>query len=294
MNEVIYLSKQTDKVKIKWHPAFCSATEFDLRYYSEVLDFFPEYQLSKEPLIMDLLIIEKLKDVVIDNDIAKLFRRYNIVEYKSPDDGLTIDDFYKTIAYAALFKSSGDRVDKYPADQITVSLFREKEPVKLFKELKELGMSIEKVFEGIYHIKGNTLFPVQVIVTGDINSKTHPALKVLSKNAKYGDVNLFLADANIAENQDNNIDAILQASIPANEDLYETIRRENPMCEALRRLMRDDLEAAEAKGKTETALEMAAIMIEEKEPVAKIQRYTKVNLDKLQELSKQLGIALVM
>lgn len=292
------MSKQTENVKIKWHPAFCSATEFELREYKEVLDFFPEYQLSKEPLLMDLLIIEKLKNIVIDNEIAEIFKRYNIVEYKSPDDGLTIDDFYKTIAYAALFKGLADKVDKYPACEITVSLFREKAPIKLFKMLKEAGMSVEESHKGIYQIKGNTLFPVQIVVTGTVNSNIHSALKMLTKNVKADDVKLFLSDAEKAENENNNVDSILQASISANEDVYEAIWRENPMCEALRRLMKDDLEAAEAKGEVKgeakKAIDTAKIMIEEREPVDKIQRYTQLTLDKLLELSQKLGIALVM
>ena len=41
---------------------------------------------------MDLLIIETLKPVAMENELGKIFRRYNICEYKGPDDGLTIDD----------------------------------------------------------------------------------------------------------------------------------------------------------------------------------------------------------
>lgn len=292
------MSKQIENVKIKWHPAFCSATEFDLREYKEVLDFFPEYQLSKEPLLMDLLIIEKLEDIVIANEIGEIFKKYNIVEYKSPDDGLTIDDFYKTVAYAALFKGLADEVDKYPASEITVSLFREKAPIKLFRKLKEAGMYVEESHKGIYQIKGNTLFPVQIVVTGEINSNFHSALKMLTKNVNADDVKLFLADAEKAENENNNVDSILQVSISANEDVYEVIWRENSMCEALRRLMKEDLKAAEAKGEAKgeakKAEDTAKIMIKDREPVAKIQRYTQLTLDDLQELSKKLGIALVM
>ena len=66
------------------------------------------------------------------------------------------------------------------------------------------------------------------------------------------------------------------------------------MSEALRRLMKPEIDAAVNAAVNEFVLETAAIMIENREPVSKIQRYTKVNLDKLQELSEQLGIALVM
>ena len=39
----------------------------------------------------------------------------------------------------------------------------------------------------------------------------------------------------------NNADAVLQVSISANEELYEKIRRDSGMCEALRRLMKDEI-----------------------------------------------------
>lgn len=117
---------------------------------------------------------------------------------------------------------------------------------------------------------------------------------MLTKNVNADDVKLFLADAEKAENENNNVDSILQVSISANEDVYEVIWRENSMCEALRRLMKEDLKAAEAKGEAKKAEDTAKIMIKDREPVAKIQRYTQLTLDDLQELSKKLGIALVM
>ena len=45
---------------------------------------------------------------MIQKNIGRIFRQYNIVEYKSPDDYLSIDDFYKVYAYCCLYKSIGD------------------------------------------------------------------------------------------------------------------------------------------------------------------------------------------
>ena len=47
--------------KIQWHPAFCAAAELELRSNKGDLEFKREYNLSKKPLQMDLLIIEKRK-----------------------------------------------------------------------------------------------------------------------------------------------------------------------------------------------------------------------------------------
>ena len=47
-------------------------------------------------------------------------RKYNIIEYKSSKDELNIDDYYKTVGYACLYKGYGENVDIIPADELTV------------------------------------------------------------------------------------------------------------------------------------------------------------------------------
>lgn len=126
--------------KIQFHPGFYGAAELEFRLEKTELEFNIEYNLSKEPLRVDLLIIGKSNDIQLENEIGKLFKRYNIIEYKSPDDGLTIDDFFKTIGYACLYKALGKTVNQIPEEQITVSLFRDNTyPQELFRVLKESG-----------------------------------------------------------------------------------------------------------------------------------------------------------
>ena len=48
--------------KNHWHPAFCGATEWELKKNKKDLEFEPEHQLSKEPLRMDMLVIKKNTD----------------------------------------------------------------------------------------------------------------------------------------------------------------------------------------------------------------------------------------
>ena len=81
-----------------WHPAFVEALMMELRDYMDVLDFHPEYNLTSEPLRIDCVVIKKAKGAVIEKNIAAIFRDVNLVEYKSPTDYLSIDDFYKVYA----------------------------------------------------------------------------------------------------------------------------------------------------------------------------------------------------
>ena len=127
MNQTETTSPESTK-KIQWHPGFYAAAEIELREDRSKLEFHREYNLSKKPLQIDLLIIEKLNNVPLQNELGAIFRRYNIIEYKSPDDRLNIDDFFKTIGYAFLYKGLGEFVNQIPLEELTVSLFHEASP----------------------------------------------------------------------------------------------------------------------------------------------------------------------
>ena len=62
---------------------------------AENLLFEREHQLSHKPLEMDLLIIKMQNGIQLKKNIGKIFRKHNIIEYKSPKDYLSINDFYK-------------------------------------------------------------------------------------------------------------------------------------------------------------------------------------------------------
>ena len=68
-----------EKIEIQWHPGFYGAAELELISNREELEFQREYNLSKKPLQMDLLIIKKLADVQIENEIGRIFKKYPMV-----------------------------------------------------------------------------------------------------------------------------------------------------------------------------------------------------------------------
>lgn len=111
------MSDNLEVLNISWHPGFYGAAELEFLSNKGDLEFQREYNLSKEPVRMDLLIIKKLSDVRIENELGHIFKKFNVVEYKNPDDALTIDDYYKTVGYACLYKGLGESVDLIPADE---------------------------------------------------------------------------------------------------------------------------------------------------------------------------------
>lgn len=231
--------------KLQWHPAFCAATELELRQDLDVLELIPEYNLSKKPLQIDLVIIKKMDwKRTLQNEIGHIMRGHNILEYKGPGDELTIDSFFKVIGYASLYKAQGIAVNKIPASEVTVSFFRNAYPKALFQELKKEGYILKKMYPGIYYVRGNVPFPVQVVVTSQLERKAHCSLRVLTTQVEMQDAELFLEQIHYLEskNERSNIDSVLQVSVNANKQVYSLLRRQNEMCEALRELMKDEIE----------------------------------------------------
>lgn len=231
--------------KLQWHPAFCAATELELRQDLDVLELIPEYNLSKKPLQIDLVIIKKMDwKRTLQNEIGHIMRGHNILEYKGPGDELTIDSFFKVIGYASLYKAQGIAVNKIPASEVTVSFFRNAYPKALFQELKKEGYILKKMYPGIYYVRGKVPFPVQVVVTSQLERKAHCSLRVLTTQVEMQDAELFLEQIHYLEskNERSNIDSVLQVSVNANKQVYSLLRRQNEMCEALRELMKDEIE----------------------------------------------------
>ena len=232
--------------KTQWHPAFVGGIKISLLDYSDELTYDPEYQLTKGPLYTDILVIRKNTGGMIDNDIARIFRNHNLIEYKSPDDALNIDDFYKVLAYVGLYKAAGATVNEIPGDGLTATLIREGKPVSLFKEIRRLGGTVKESAKGVYQVEGMANFPVQVVVTRDLEGDTFASLRVLSKKPSEDDIRTFVTQAMGFQKQGDkqDADAVLQVSISANEKVYEEIKRRDPvMCDALMTLMKPEMEA---------------------------------------------------
>ena len=183
--------------KIHWHPGFQGATEWELKANKNDLTFEYDHPLSKEPLKMDALIIKKDPAVIIQNDIGKLFKPHNVVEYKGVGDALNIDVVYKALAYACLYKSLGDHVNEIPAEDVTITIMRAEYPKDLFDVLESSGIHMEEKYPGIYYLTGRIQFETQIVVFSRLDN-THPAYRILRPGAKQDDIKQFLMDARLA------------------------------------------------------------------------------------------------
>ena len=191
--------------------------------------------MNTKPLEVDLLVIKKDKCVATDNEIGAIFRGHNILEYKSPQDHLDIDTFYKVGAYASLYKSYGETVDSIKADDITVSLVRDAKPVELFRYFEKHQYTITTPYRGVYYIEGMVLFPTQIIVTKELERDTHIWLKALSDRIEKRDMEELLKRiSRLTEQGDRELaDSVLEVSAQVNREVLEELKGDDNMSEAL-------------------------------------------------------------
>jgi hypothetical protein len=221
------------------------------------LEYHKEYNLNTKPLEVDLLVIKKDAGIEITNEIGKLFRGHNIVEYKSPDDHLNIDSFYKAGAYASLYKSYGKTVDERRAEDITVTLVRERKPSGLLAYFKEHGIAYTNQYNGIYQVTNTVLFPTQIIVTKELNPKEHVWLKALSGQMEQQMRELLEKIEKLDLTFDRELaDSVLQVSVSANKQIVEELRGDENMCQALLEIMEPEINKIKAEVTKEVTREV--------------------------------------
>ena len=167
---------------IKWHPAFAAAIQLEFKEYKEHLSYKIEHQLTTDPLRIDVVVIKKLDNIEINKTIGKIFRKYNVIEYKSPTDYFSIDDYYKVRAYSYLYKVLAQETDEINIEDLTISIIVSKYPQKLIKYLNEKqNIIIKEVEKGIYYLE-STDIKTQIIVNNKkLNKKEAEYIKLLQR-----------------------------------------------------------------------------------------------------------------
>lgn len=241
----------TKETRTQWHPAFCSAMRLELIENKADLDYTNEYNLNSKPIQMDLLVIKKSRDVEIKNEIGKIFRGHNIMEYKSPQDDLNLDTYVKVIGYACMYKASEVHVGDIDLDDITITLVREGKPRELLKWFMKNDYEVCEKYKGIYYVEKTGCFPIQIIVSGKLSVENQKWLTLLSRNLKRKDAERIVIQTEKLMLQDEKIyaDSVVRVAVEENEAMFRKVRGESEcMFDALRELMKEDLDEALEKG----------------------------------------------
>jgi hypothetical protein len=280
-----YFSKGT---RLSWHTAFIEAIQMELQAYESELEFHPEYQLTTEPLRIDCVVIKKAKGAIIKKNLAAIFREWNLLEYKSPDDYVSVDDFYKVYGYACLYAS----LNRVPITELTLSFIENRYPKKLLEHLRKVReFIVEEICPGIYTVSGDIL-PIQVIDSGKLPADENLWLKSLSNKL---DASAFsrLSGEVTRQGKDARITAYLQVIAQANsKTMKEAIEMGKTL--TIEQVFEDvgwiaKWEArgraeGEAFGRTAAALETARKMKARGRPITEIVEDTGLTLEAVEKL----------
>ncbi|MDR3122164.1 MAG: hypothetical protein LBU16_00075 [Treponema sp.] len=83
-----------------------------------------------------MVIVKRSPGLVIEKNIARIFRRIIILEYKSPDDYFSVYDFYKVLSYAAL--------DKIAVEELTLQNSKKNRIEKAFKSRTRRRRAVDR------------------------------------------------------------------------------------------------------------------------------------------------------
>ena len=80
----------------EWHPLFVTSLKEAL---SDALpgevEIQPEVALSSKPLDVDVIVVKKSETARLSHPLTNIFKKYNLFEFKSPDDRLEPNDYDK-------------------------------------------------------------------------------------------------------------------------------------------------------------------------------------------------------
>ena len=175
----------------QFHPAFCDAMTQIFEHDTCKYEYEREYNLNSMPNRIDLLVIKKRKDAVSEKGIGKIFRKYNIFEYKSPGQSLGVREYHTAMAYANLYAGY---IKKVQFEELTVSFVREGKPERLLAYFRDHGFTVTMPENGIYYVKKHGHMDMQVIVTRELGDE-YIWLKALSSRLKKEDAMKLTAEA---------------------------------------------------------------------------------------------------
>jgi len=266
-----YHNNSLDSKKTQWHMALAPALKLEFKDYKDILQYNREYTLNTKALQIDLLIIKKNADIVIENEIGKIFKTCNVIEYKSPRDSLGVDAYLKTYAYACLYKIYADG-GKQEIEDITITMIRKSKPAALFNWFRAHGREIEKKYEGIYYIKDAGFLETQVIVLNEVSDEMHLWVKALTDNLNEQQAQKLITESKkLLEATDAEYaESVLQVAVKGNRDTFGKIKEMGNMYSALVELMQPEIDAA-----VDAAVGAAVDATEEKGVVTAVENVMK-------------------
>ena len=145
-------------------------------------------------------------DVVVDpqgvlanyRKIFRIFRKYNIVDFARLQDELTYRDVLMACSHAFLYIAEAnpkeDPENAVTAENVTLTFFRWPKPEKLFLEMTAKGKLNADAEKGIYHVEGIADFPIQIVITSELEGPENTCYRAMTDHAQREDVEQIIRD----------------------------------------------------------------------------------------------------
>jgi hypothetical protein len=148
-------SKKTEHKRpfTPWHEVFHYILEELLP--EDIFDITAEQIVGKLPLKIDFIVIKKIKQARAELPVFFDFLNdysYAVIEYKSPFDYLTFDDYLQTTAYSILYKQKKKLKDFSKIIRVCVYNITEQ---GFFDLLEKSGLIADKTQDGVHYISNN-------------------------------------------------------------------------------------------------------------------------------------------
>ncbi len=235
------------KEKLQWHPGFSAALRMTFADEMKYLDLQEEYMLSKKPPQIDVLILKKAKNITIQKRIGKLFRGHNIIEYKSPDDYLSLNDFYKVYGYTCFYQSNTELIKEIDPSDLTITFACNHYPREMFRHITEVrGITVKPLGKGIYHLDGDPI-PMQFLHIPKLDQTENYWIQTLRTDLKVG-TEIRTLMSNYTKNRNSkDCSAVMNLVTRAN---WKQMEEEKKMCDALNELFAEELKEADSHGRS--------------------------------------------
>lgn len=234
--------------RLQWHSGFSAALRVELEDELDELCIEDEHMLSKKPMQIDVLVVKMKGEQPIRKNIGRIFRKHNIIEYKSPEDYLSINDFYKVYGYTCFYQSETKRVKDIPPEEITMTFICNHYPQKLLEHLKKFkGIEVEKQEAGLYYLLGDS-FPIQLVIVKELSKEENYWLQNLRCNLKTGEEIQEVVRRYEQVKHKAYYSDVMNLIVRANQKQME---EEKNMCEALNELFAEELKEADLRGRKE-------------------------------------------
>ena len=276
--------------RTRFHYGFYAAMEVEYDLKKIPLTYEQEVELGKDPIRLDFLIIKKEPNVILHDPIGEFFKQINIFEYKSPEDGLSIDDFYKVQGYGLIYKGFGRKVNELPVENITLTIVRHTHPRDMLKMLEDSGIVIRETYPGIYRFEGKLSIPVQLVVSSQLPRGKYEGLRLIAKGATVGEIKTYAEKAIASGNEriKENAGTVIDVCFAVNKNLEGA----KEMYEGFKEFFKDSIEKERQDGINEEKERVAVDMLKNGEPLAKITLYSRLAESTIINLAKSMKLSI--